>query len=261
MLLFTTFLVLAMIGMFVGMAVLTILRALYRPVTKPRLQPSRDTNRMPATQSTRSTPYERIPHLLTAAERDFHAVLASAAPTGFTIMAQVRLANLVQVQQWARRNNTHFYRIQAKCVDFVFCEASSFAPRLVVELDDSSHNAEHRRQRDAFVDEVLAGVGLPMLHVRWQPHYDALVLGQQIRSALGLAISMPAIALASVSPDPMATPTPESIWRPIPPPRIAPAFIPAAAQASHYVCSRCQTKLRPQARFCAQCGATFSVGV
>jgi hypothetical protein len=49
-------------------------------------------------------PYERIPALLTAAEHDFFAILQQATPTGHQIFAQVRLANLVQIQPWARRD-------------------------------------------------------------------------------------------------------------------------------------------------------------
>jgi hypothetical protein len=40
-------------------------------------------------------PYIRQPELLTRAERDFFAVLQSAAPSGWHIFPQVRLANLV----------------------------------------------------------------------------------------------------------------------------------------------------------------------
>src|SRR5205085_2053644 len=52
------------------------------------------------------SPYERIPTLLTAAERDFFAVLQQAVPAGHQIFAQVRLANLVQVKPWARRDKS-----------------------------------------------------------------------------------------------------------------------------------------------------------
>jgi hypothetical protein len=132
------------------------------------------------------SPYEPIPALLTAAERDFFAVLRDATPAGFAVYPQVRLAGLVQVKPAARRDKSHWWRIQAKCVDFVLLDAATFAPRLVVELDDSSHLRADRRERDAFVDEVLAAVGIPILHVRWQRRYDVQVLGTQIATCVGL---------------------------------------------------------------------------
>jgi hypothetical protein len=138
------------------------------------------------------SPYERIPTLLTAAERDFFAALQQAAPAAHQIFAQVRLANLVQVKPWARRDRSYWWRIQAKCLDFVLVDAATFAPRLVVELDDSSHNRADRRERDTFVDEVLAAVGIPILHVRWQRRYDARVLATQLAVQLGTAPTNPA---------------------------------------------------------------------
>jgi len=125
----------------------------------------------PAQPDPRS-PYERIPTLLTAAERDFFAALQQATPAGHQIFAQVRLANLVQVKQSARRDKSHWWRIQAKCLDFVLVDAATFAPRLIVELDDASHARADRRHRDAFVDDVLAAAGIPVLHIRWQRSYN-----------------------------------------------------------------------------------------
>ena len=38
--------------------------------------------------------------------------------------------------------------------------------RCVVELDDTSHDAEDRKKRDEFVDEVLKSVGYQIIHTR-----------------------------------------------------------------------------------------------
>jgi hypothetical protein len=42
-----------------------------------------------------------------------------------------------------------------------------------------------------FVDEVLAGVGIPILHVRWQRRYDTQVLATQLATYLGLPQLVP----------------------------------------------------------------------
>jgi len=142
----------------------------------------------PAPKPASNLPYERIPTLLTAAERDFFAALQQAAPAGHRIFGQVRLANLVQVKPWARRDKSHWWRIQAKCLDFVLVDSASFAPSLVIELDDRSHDRVDRRERDAFVDDVLASAGIPILHVRWQRSYDTQALAQQIATVLSMAM-------------------------------------------------------------------------
>ena len=106
----------------------------------PPSQERRSAARPPAgTTPTPRSPYEPVPTLLTAAERNFFAVLRDATPAGFAGYPQVRLAGLIQVKPAARRDKSHWWRIQAKCLDFVLVDAATFAPRLVVELDDSSH--------------------------------------------------------------------------------------------------------------------------
>jgi hypothetical protein len=211
-----------------------------------------------------ASPYARIPTLLTVAERDFLVVLQQAVPAGVQIFAQVSLAGLVQVKPWARRDKSHWWRIQAKRLDFVLVDAATFAPRLVVELDDASHNRADRRERDAFVDEVLAAAGIPILHVRWQRRYDAGALAEQIAGHLGIA--MPAIVTT-----PLPEPAPagaDSFWRPIPvgsapapmSSPITPALAPAQPVAPvRWACGSCQAELRPNAIFCPSCGATFNL--
>ena len=131
-------------------------------------------------------------------------VLLEAAPSGCQVFAQVSLAGLVQVKGWARRDKSHWWRIPAKRLDFVLVDAATLAPRLVVELDDASHDRADRRERDAFVDEVLAGVGMPILHVRWQRRYNARTLAEQIVVAMGMAAPAP-------------LPIVDSARRPVPP--------------------------------------------
>lgn len=220
------------------------------PQTTPQPQPYQPPQQSPrpaqVAPQPRRLPYARNDRLLTISEGDFYAVLRQALPPGHLLFAQVRLAGLVRVQPWAQRDKTHWYKIQAKCVDFVVCDERTFAPRLVVELDDASHDREDRAARDAFVDEVLAGVGLPILHVRWQRQYSEAALAAQILAALGgRGDEAPA----------------EQIWRPIPI-TAAPIAASQPAQATtaeqRRLCGQCEAELRPGARFCSQCGATFS---
>jgi very-short-patch-repair endonuclease len=215
----------------------------------------------PARKSADS-PYAPIPQLLTPAERDFHATLQAAVPDGYALFAQVRLAGLVQVKPRARRDKSHWWRIQAKCVDFVLCDARTTAPCLVIELDDSSHNRADRQARDAFVDTVLAGIGLPILHVRWQARYDPRDLAERIAEKLGLAAparsfaaELPVNASFSVASSSVPTARLAAPARPLNP---APASDNTPAVASSYACGQCQAAIRPDARFCSRCGATLS---
>jgi very-short-patch-repair endonuclease len=59
-------------------------------------------------------------------------------------------------------------------------------PLLVIELDGTTHVLRERQERDKFLDNVFAAVGLPILHVPVQPNYDKRAIAIQIAGALGL---------------------------------------------------------------------------
>lgn len=170
-------------------------------------------------------------------------------PDDLLICPQVRLANLVRpTARKPQQNKYDFYRIQAKCVDFVLCDRATTAPRLVIELDDVSHARQDRKERDAFVDAVLATVRLPVLHVPWQRRYDVAQLAASIRHALGMESRA-------------AVPPPDDWARPIAvEPRVATIYA-ATAVLQHrprYVCGTCQAEVQRNSMYCNQCGTTLA---
>lgn len=84
---------------------------------------------------------------------------------GYTVFAKVRLLDLLEPRRGIRKYKTYFYKIQAKHVDFVLCDKNLVA-RYIIELDDSSHDAPERRERDRFVDAVVQSVGYKIIHTR-----------------------------------------------------------------------------------------------
>jgi hypothetical protein len=122
----------------------------------PRAAPPADSSELDTTEPEEELPapaadlpYTRRRYLLTRAERDFFDVLRSAAPEGWYVFPQVRLANLVLLKKGTRNWKPHFSRVAQKCVDFVLCDEAEVSPRLVVELDDASHDRSDRQARDA----------------------------------------------------------------------------------------------------------------
>lgn len=104
--------------------------------------------------------------LFTYNEKDaYQKLLPIANELGYTVFAKVRLLDLLEPVKGNPKYKTYFYKVQAKHVDFVLCDQKLVA-RYIIELDDSSHNAEDRKQRDAFVDEVVTSVGYKIIHVR-----------------------------------------------------------------------------------------------
>lgn len=101
---------------------------------------------------------------LSPAELSFYHVLRSALPPDAAVAMKVRLGDILFVRQ-PHQNQAARNRINQKHVDFLLCDAATMKPRLVIELDDSSHQRVSRQERDAFVDEALAAAGLPILHI------------------------------------------------------------------------------------------------
>jgi very-short-patch-repair endonuclease len=84
---------------------------------------------------------------------------------------KTRLADVVRCppELW---DTVHGWRLSQKHVDFVIYDLSTAAIVAVVELDDRSHDAPSRRDRDAFVDRVLAALGVTILRVRAALSYN-----------------------------------------------------------------------------------------
>lgn len=110
-------------------------------------------------------PYQKADSVLTAAERSFYGVLRQAVDGRFTVLAKVRLADLVVLPAGTLNWRTYLNKIDRKHVDFVLCVPDNLTPLLVLELDDVSHERRDRRHRDAFVDRVFHAAGLPLLRV------------------------------------------------------------------------------------------------
>ena len=88
-----------------------------------------------------------------------------AEPLGYTVFAKVRLFDLVEPRYKGEKNNKWLWKIQAKHCDFVLVDRKLVA-RIVVELDDASHDRDDRKARDEFVDAVLKSCGYKVIHTR-----------------------------------------------------------------------------------------------
>lgn len=116
-------------------------------------------------------PYEKLPSVLSAAERSFYGVLCQASDHRYSIFPKLRLGDLVEVPRETPRAMGHKNRINQEHVDFVLCDPNALTPLLAIELDDSSHARIDRQERDAFVDAALDSADLPILHVSAQHAY------------------------------------------------------------------------------------------
>ncbi|BBU63994.1 hypothetical protein MSC49_39290 (plasmid) [Methylosinus sp. C49] len=99
---------------------------------------------------------------LTPNEKRFLAVLDEAVGGGYRVFAQVRLAELVDVDLSATsaKRRAAMNKVFGKSIDFVICDSASLEPVAAIELDDRTHALPHRRERDIFVDAVFSEIGI-----------------------------------------------------------------------------------------------------
>ena len=132
-----------------------------------------------------SLPYALTNRFLSPAELSFYHVLKSILSPEVVICSKVRLADVIYTQR-PHKNRGASNRLNQKHVDFVICDAATMTPRLVVELDDASHQRQDRQERDAFVDSAMQAAGLPIVHIAAARAYVPKDLQRTIESVLGI---------------------------------------------------------------------------
>ena len=84
---------------------------------------------------------------------------------GYSVLAKVRLFDLIEPSFLTDNKKVAQYKIQSKHVDFVLCD-SNLKAQHVIELDDATHDRPDRIERDKFVDSALEMSGYRVLHTR-----------------------------------------------------------------------------------------------
>lgn len=125
-------------------------------------------------------PYRLRDDFLSPAEASFYRVLKTAVGDRFLIFPKVGLQDLFFVSRQSSDWRSYHNKIDRKHVDFVLCDPDTMKPCVAVELDDASHKRTERTERDAFVDAVFAGTGLPLLRVAARMSYST----QQLEALL-----------------------------------------------------------------------------
>lgn len=113
-----------------------------------------------------ATSYRPIP-LLTNYERlNYMKLREYAYQHDLIICPKIRLADLIEPKPneihavWQK----HFNMICSKHVDFTLCDRDMNV-KVIIELDDKSHQRQDRQIRDRFVDTVLRNSGYKIIHI------------------------------------------------------------------------------------------------
>lgn len=134
-------------------------------------------------------PYRLQPALFTPAERSFLGALEQALGDELRLFGKVRVADVVKVEGAGDRSARQraFNRISAKHFDFLLCRPGDLAVVAAVELDDHSHGARKRRDRDDFLREVCEAAGLPLVNIAARRSYSIEELRREVGAVTTLA--------------------------------------------------------------------------
>lgn len=117
----------------------------------------------------------RSKYFLTKNEYYFYKALKPIADAfDLTILSKVRMADLVEptCPYNSKQYKYSFAKIKSKHVDFVLADPANLRPKLLIELDDSSHDYG---DRDEFVNAAYEEAGYKILHVRGPAGLEAKI--------------------------------------------------------------------------------------
>lgn len=124
--------------------------------------------------------------LLSAREKSFYNdIRAIAEKYNFSVLSKVRLADIVNVSEDVRKQSPDWWRmfekISQKHIDFALADKADLDIKLLIEVDDLSHQRLDRIERDIFVDSVCEQSNIAILHL-----YDTLELEEKIIKILNI---------------------------------------------------------------------------
>lgn len=132
-------------------------------------------------------PYKLTQRIFSEKEGYFYRdVRPIADKLGLIVFTKMRVADLLYIPKGTENEKAWFNRIKAKHIDFILVDRD-YHIRLLVEVDDPTHNRPDRQARDQEVDEMFRQQGLEVLHLRaWGRYYGADDLETIITNALNV---------------------------------------------------------------------------
>lgn len=119
------------------------------------------------TDKTSKYPYKKKKYIFTQNEFNFYRKLKPIADKyECEIFSKIRIADIVSVTEKGKEYTKYFNKIKSKHIDFVMLDNKTMQVRLLIELDDSSHDTEKRKERDIFVNTLFEKTEIPLLRIR-----------------------------------------------------------------------------------------------
>lgn len=101
--------------------------------------------------------YDLKTRLISESEKSYYIAIKKILPDGYSIFAQVSLASFIE-----RTDNARYHNELFRNVDFLVTD-SDYCPRIVIEINDSTHNTAERKERDEKVKNICEEAGIPII--------------------------------------------------------------------------------------------------
>lgn len=130
-------------------------------------------------------PYKLTKSIFSDKEKYFYRdVRPIADKLGLLVFTKMRIADLLYIPEGTQDYQRWLNKIKAKHIDFILTD-TEYRIKLLVEIDDPTHNRTDRKARDEEVDEMFRQQGMQILHLRaWGKNYGAEELDTIIKTAL-----------------------------------------------------------------------------
>lgn len=133
------------------------------------------------TEKKKNLPYKLYQNIFTDSERFFYKILKEITYNmDIIIMTKVRLADIIYTNEY---NYTYFNKIKSKHIDFVLIDNNGKI-KLLIELDDKSHENYERKERDKFLNEIFANLNINLLRIPAKYIYNIEELKAKIKESL-----------------------------------------------------------------------------
>jgi len=157
-----------------GVLIIFVLILIYKSLDKKRKN-----NKSPEKYQ-----YKRKDFFLSRAEHACYDALIDAVGSDYYIFSQVHLPTIVDNKIVGQYWRGAFRHIDENSVDFVLCDKKYISPKLVIELDDQTHERLDRQKRDKEVERILQEAGLPLLRLENHGKFNPSELLEKINAIL-----------------------------------------------------------------------------
>lgn len=102
--------------------------------------------------------------IVTSVEKWMYNIIKDELTEEYIVAPKVGIKDFVGVK---KGNNyfKYFGHISQRHIDFLICKKDILSPALGIEIDDTSHEQQNRKNRDQENDQIYNAIGIKVLHI------------------------------------------------------------------------------------------------